>query len=72
MNILDLTRKEVEFFISTGVMRPENLRHYDICKAMADGKTQDNVTREFGYSDIRAVRYVKHKKCPQCPEGKSS
>jgi hypothetical protein len=66
MNILQLTRKEVEFFISTGVMRPENLKHYDVCKKLSEGKKQNEVADEFNIPDIRHVRYIKSKKCNEC------
>lgn len=68
MNILSLTRKEVEFFISTGVMRPENLKHYDICKEIAEGKKQNDVADKFNIPDVRHVRYIKNHKCKECPD----
>ncbi len=70
MNILSLTRKEVEFFISTGVMRPENLKHYDICKEIYDGKKQNDIADKFGIPDVRHIRYIKHEKCNECPDPK--
>jgi hypothetical protein len=66
MNILQLTREEVKFFISTGVMRPENLKHYDICKELASGKKQNDIADKFDIPDVRHVRYIKEKKCHDC------
>lgn len=68
MKILSLSREEVKFFISTGVMRPENLKHFDICKAMAEGKTQNQVADQFGVPDVRHIRYIKSVKCPECAD----
>ena len=65
MNILSLSRKEVENFIGAGVMRPENLKHYDVCKAMAEGMTQEAVAEKYNLTD-RWVRRMKEVKCPKC------
>lgn len=69
MNILSLSREEVQHFIATGMFRPESLKHYDICRALQSGKTQNAVAQEFDLSDSRTVRFIKEKKCPEC--GKS-
>ncbi len=66
MNILSLKRNEVEFFIKTGVMRPENLRHYDICQAIKNGMTQEQAAEKFNVTDDRYIRRIKEKKCPDC------
>ena len=65
MNILELDRKQIQDFISRGLMRPENLKHYDICRAMAEGKKQKEIAEEYRL-DNRNVRYIKSKKCPEC------
>ena len=66
MNILSLSRKEVQDMIASGFMRPENLKHYDICKAMASGSTQEKTAEAFGIPDDRHIRYIKKTKCPDC------
>lgn len=66
MNILSKSRKEIEDMVSSGMLRPENLKHYDLCMAMASGMTQMKATQEFGYTDERYLRRIKSKKCPDC------
>lgn len=66
MNILSLTRGEVVAFVESGFMRPETIKHYDICKALSDGKTQNEIAQEFKLSDSRVIRSIKEKKCPEC------
>ncbi len=66
MNILNLSRKEIEDMVKSGLMRPENLRHYDLCKAMAQGMTQEKAIEAFGYTDDRYIRRIKNKKCREC------
>lgn len=66
MNLLSLSRSEVVAFVQSGMLRPENLRHYDICKALAEGKTQEWVADQFNLTDDRYVRRLKAKKCPDC------
>ena len=68
MNILSLTREEVKFFISTGVMRPENLKHYDVCKEAAQGKSSEQIAEKLGYAEGRHVRWIKSHKCKDCPD----
>lgn len=66
MNILSLSRTEVIELINSGMLRKENLKHYDICKALSEGKKQNEVAAQFDVPDLRHVRYVKEKKCPNC------
>jgi hypothetical protein len=68
MNILTLTREQVREQILNGKMRPENLKHYDICKAIAEGKKQNDIADDFEIPDTRHVRYIKHAKCRECPK----
>lgn len=66
MNILQLTRTEVQDFINKGVMRPENLKHFDICKAISSGMTQEQAAEKFGVTDDAYIRKIKSSKCPNC------
>lgn len=66
MNILSLSLTEVEDFVRAGMMRPENINHYKICKALSEGKTQNEIAERFNLNDSRMVRWIKEKKCPEC------
>lgn len=66
MNLLSLSRDEVKAFIDSGLMKKENLRHYDLCKAMSQGMTQEKAAEAFNLTDDRYVRKIKSKKCPDC------
>ena len=66
MNILQLTRVEVEHFIDMGVMRKENLKHFDIWKAISSGMTQEKAAEQFGVTDDAYIRKIKSSKCPDC------
>lgn len=66
MNILDLDRKELEKLVESGLMRPENLKHYDVCKQLAEGKKQNAIAEAMNIPDVRLVRYIKGKKCSEC------
>jgi len=66
MNILKYTREEIERRISEGEMRKENLKHYEICRALAEGKKQNDVADQFNVSDVRNIRYIKSHKCKDC------
>jgi hypothetical protein len=68
MNILSLSREEVKAFVDSGLMDKANLRHYDLCKAMAQGMTQEQAAEKFNLTDDRYVRRIKSKKCPDCRE----
>ncbi len=66
MNILSLSRSEVVAFVDSGFMRPENIKHYDICTELASGKTQNEIAQKFNLGDSRRVRKIKETKCPEC------
>ena len=69
MNILKLTPEELKAKILKGDLRPESIKHYEICKALASGRTQEYIAEYFHLTDDSHVRYIKRNKCPDC--GKS-
>lgn len=74
MNILKYSREQVKQFIDDGIMKPENLRHYDICKEIEAGKkTQGRLAQEFEISETKTIRNINKTKCPSChfPMGNS-
>lgn len=66
MNILDLSRSQIEEMVKAGIMSKSNLRHYDICRALAEGKTQEKIAEAFNLTDDSHVRKIKNKKCAEC------
>ena len=66
MSLLDYSRKQIEDLVNAGLLRRENLKHYDLCKAMAQGLTQEAAAEKFNLTDDRYVRMIKSKKCPDC------
>jgi hypothetical protein len=66
MNILSLSRGEVVAFVDSGIIRPENIRHYDICQELSNGKTHNEIADKFNISDVSLIKYIKSRKCPDC------
>lgn len=66
MKILDLDRSEVKRLIDEGWLNKKALNHYDVCKALAQGKTANKVAEEFNYNLDVHVRWIKKTKCPEC------
>jgi uncharacterized protein YihD (DUF1040 family) len=66
MNILSLSRNEVVAFVESGFMKDADLKHYDICKELAAGKTQEKIAEQFNLTDDSYVRKIKKRKCPDC------
>lgn len=66
MNLLKYTKEEIERRVKEHELRPENIKHFDICKALASGMKQDKIAEKFDVPDIRHIRYIKEKKCPEC------
>lgn len=64
-SILEMTREEAEALGRIGFTHKAGL-HYDVCRALADGKTQQQVAEEFNLSETKSVRLIKTKKCPEC------
>lgn len=63
-SFMDLTREEVENLGKIGFFK-NSVQHYDVCKALAEGKTQAQVAEKFNIED-HTVRYIKRQKCPDC------
>lgn len=70
-SILNRTREEIQALVDDGLLKKETLKHYDICKAMAQGMTQEKATEVFGLTDDRYVRQIKKTKCPDCGHTKN-
>ena len=66
MTILSFERKEIVALAEKGLMHKNAVRHYDVCKALSEGKTQERIAEEFNLNDDRAVRWIKDHKCPDC------
>lgn len=66
MSILSKSREEIERDIKDGYANKKTLLHYDLCKAMAQGLTQEAAAEKFNLTDDRYVRLIKSKKCPDC------
>lgn len=63
-SILELTREEVENLGTIGFNKSSGF-HHDICKALAEGKKQEEIAENLNIDD-RLIRKIKHKKCPEC------
>lgn len=66
MSLLDYSRGQIAEMVEKGMMPKKNLDHYDICKALSEGKTQAAIAEMFDLSESRGVRFIKDKKCPDC------
>jgi len=66
MIITNLSREEVKKLMDDGWLNKKALNHYDVCKAIAQGKTQSQIAEEFNYSETKSIRWIKQHKCPDC------
>lgn len=66
-SILEVSKEEAENLGKIGFNNRTGF-HYDICKALAEGKKQEEIAENFDIDDSM-VRKIKSKKCPDC--GKS-
>lgn len=64
--ILDFTRDQIKKLVENGMLNKKSLRHYDVCKAIAEGKTQEQIAEELNYSETKSIRYIKAHKCKDC------
>jgi len=64
-NILTYTREKIKDLIAEGLARPEELKHYDICKEIGK-KTQSRIASDYGYEETKTIRYINKTKCPEC------
>ncbi len=65
MNILSFDRAQVVAAASCGIMNKASVVHYDVCKALSEGKTQDYVSEIFCI-DVETVKQIKRTKCKDC------
>lgn len=65
MNILKYTRNEIVALFKDGIVSGSVLHHWEICKALSEGKTIEKVAEDFRVHP-RGVQWVKANKCPSC------
>jgi DNA-binding NarL/FixJ family response regulator len=62
MNILTFSREQVKGMAEQGFLNKQSVLHYDVCRALAEGKTQAQVAEQFNISDEN-VKWIKKRKC---------
>jgi len=66
MSLLDYSIEEVRKRVEAGELNKKAVLHYEVCKAIAQGKTQSKIAEEFNYSETKSIRWIKQHKCPDC------
>lgn len=66
MNLLKYDRNQIVALVKDGIATVESIHHWDICKALAGGKTAEQVAEDFKMH-VRSIEYVRTKKCQACP-----
>lgn len=66
MSLLKFERSQIVALVENGLMNKATIMHYDICKAILSGETQEKIAERFGLSEDRVVRLIRDKKCPEC------
>lgn len=65
MNILAYTKTQIVALVDDGLTREENIRHWEICKALSEGKTIEMVAEDF-HMHTRNIDKIKKNKCKKC------
>lgn len=65
MNILYFPRDVVVACARRGIMNKKSDFHFDVCKALSEGKTLKQVADQFDVSD-ETIKQIKSKKCKEC------
>lgn len=65
MNILSFERNQVVAAAKCGIMNKASILHYDVCRALSEGKTQDHISEVFCI-DVETVKQIKRTKCREC------
>lgn len=63
--ILHFQREQIVCMVATGFLNKKAVLHYDVCKKLADGKTQEQIAEELNI-EPRTVRQIKSHKCTEC------
>lgn len=65
MNYLDFSREEIIALGKLGFNK-NSAFHYDICQEISRGVTYSEIASKFNIAEVKLVRYIKEKKCPDC------
>ena len=68
MTILNFERDQVVALAESGLMNKKSILHFDVCKALKEGKTHEKIAELFNLCDDSMVRWIQRHKCPDCRE----
>lgn len=66
MTILNFERSQIVAFAENGMMNKKSVLHFDVCKALKEGKTAEKIAEQFNLAEPRHVWYIRDHKCPDC------
>lgn len=63
---MKFTRDEIIEMVKDGFLNKRTIFHYDVCRALAEKKTQNAIAEEKDIKETKGIRYIKEHKCKYC------
>ncbi len=63
---MKFTKDQIIEMVKDGFVNKKSIFHFDVCQALAQGKTQPAVAQEKNYQEPKTIRYIKKHKCKYC------
>jgi DNA-binding NarL/FixJ family response regulator len=63
---MKFTRLQIMEMVKDGFLNKKSVTHFDVCKALAEGKTQNQVAEEKDIRETKTIRVIKLHKCKYC------
>ncbi len=63
---MKFTKDQIIEMVKDGFLNKKAIFHFDVCQALAKGKTQSAVAEEKGYQEPKTIRDIKKHKCKYC------
>jgi len=63
---MKFTRDEIIEMVKDGMMNKRTIFHYDVCRALAEMKSRQDVEDTMNIGDSSGLRYIIKRKCKYC------
>lgn len=64
-----LSRDQIIEAVQDGFLNKKMIFHFDVCQALAEGKTQQKIAEGHDIRDFKTIRNIVKRKCKYCDVG---
>ena len=59
-------RDEIVAMVKDGFLNKKSILHFDVCKELAEKKTQAQISSQHDITELKTIYYIKKNKCKYC------